>query len=103
MKSNAWLPGAGLLSWVFGGVMQSRLDLRMCDGRRQFGTLPCMRPWGRVPDWVQSLLGARLNGLVSGDATEAWIDFSLAGHRFTVNNPCGEHWLCVADPPCPDA
>ena len=30
-----------------------------------------------------------------------WLDFTYAGHRFTIHNPLG-YWLFVADPACPE-
>ena len=30
-----------------------------------------------------------------------WLDFTYAGHRFTIHNLLG-YWLSVADPACPE-
>ncbi len=83
--------------------MQRLFDLRMSDGSRHFGSLPFSRSWESVRDHAARLDGARLSGFVTDGVTEAWIDFELAGQRFTVNNQFGEFWFFVADPSCPDA
>lgn len=82
--------------------MQRLLDLRMKDGVRHFGSLPFSRSWESVRDHVQQLDGARLSGFLTDGVTEAWIDFELEGHRFSINNQLGEFWFFVADPSCPE-
>jgi hypothetical protein len=40
---------------------------------------------------------------VCDGVTEAWIDFTFQGHKFTINDQVGEYWLFVDDADCPDA
>lgn len=88
--------------------MSERLfDLRMKDGSRHFAELPetydvATPEWERLRDAVPSLPGARLTGFVTDEVTEAWIDFELGGHAFSLNDPQGSWWLFVRDPACPD-
>lgn len=83
------------------------IDLRMADGSRHFGDLPERADAGE-PDWdrlraaVPRLDGATLEGFVCDGVTEAWIDLSWRGHRFSINNQHGAWWFFVADPSCPD-
>lgn len=89
-----------------GGEPRQLLDMRMADGSRYFGGLPetydAARPqWYALRDRVTALSGAELRGFVTDDVTEAWIDFDLEGHRFSINDQHGEWWFFVADPQCP--
>ena len=77
-------------------------DFRMHDGSRNFTDLPLSRDWYEVRDHVSALTGAILTGFVTDDVTEAWIDFSYRGHRFSINNQYGDYWFFVDDPACPD-
>lgn len=83
--------------------MRRFLDLRLNNDSRHFGSLPFSRSWENVRDHVVRLGGARLSGFLTDGVTEAWIDFELAGQRFTINNQLGEYWFFVADPSCPDS
>lgn len=83
-------------------------DLRMADGSRQFGALPehydvDAPEWHRLRAHVAALDGATPGGLVTDDVTEAWIDFTYAGHELSLNNQQGEWWFFVDDPACADA
>ena len=83
------------------------LDIRMADGTRQFGDLPETRDpdhpqCHRLRDHVDHLAGAELTGFTTDDATEAWIDFTLRHHAFSINNQTGQWWFFVDDPACPD-
>jgi hypothetical protein len=89
------------------GQSKRIIDMRMHDGSRHFGGLPetydVERPqWYAVRDHVGRLEGAQLTGFVTDDVTEAWIDFRLQGHAFSLNNQHGEWWFFVSDPACPD-
>lgn len=83
-------------------------DLRLADGSRHFGALPehydvHAPEWHRLRAHVAALDGAIAGGFVTDDVTEAWIDFTYAGHQLSLNNQQGEWWFFVADPACPDA
>lgn len=82
--------------------MSALLDLRMHSGSRQFGALPQVLDWYATRDQVARLRGARLTGFVCDGVTEAWIDFTYAGHAFSINDQFGEYWFFVDDPACPD-
>lgn len=82
------------------------IDLRMHDGSRHFAGF---RERGLVePDWdllreaIPRLVGAVETGFVTDRVTEAWIDFTYAGHEFSLNNQHGEWWCFVQDPAAPD-
>jgi hypothetical protein len=84
------------------------LDVTMRDGSRHFVVLPetydVDHPqWGRLRSWVGKLSGACVIDFVTDHVTEAWIDFTYEGHRFSINNQCNEWWFFVDDPSCPDA
>ncbi len=77
------------------------LDLRMHDGSRHFGDLPQTASWHAVRDHVEKLPGAVLTGFVTDHVTEAWVDFTYAGHVFSINDQLGNYWFFVDDPACP--
>ena len=77
-------------------------DLRMHDGSRHFADLPQVASWYDVRDHVRSLAGAELTGFVTDHMTEAWVDFSFAGHSFSINDQHGKYWFFVRDPGCPE-
>ena len=83
------------------------IDLRMHDGSRHFGAFVEHRE--QRPDWellrvaIAFLPGAVETGFVTDHVTEAWLDFSYAGHTFGMNNQAGEWWCFVDDPAAPDA
>lgn len=83
--------------------MTALLNIRAADGSRQFFAQPQTASWYEVRDFVRELPGAKLTGFLTDDVTEAWIDFTFAGHSFTINDQFGEYWFFVADPSCPDA
>ena len=78
------------------------LDIRMHDGSRHFADLPQTEEWYGVRDHVAQLSGAVLTGFVTDHVTEAWIDFTYASHRFSINDQYGDYWFFVEDPACPD-
>ena len=82
-------------------------DYRMPDGSRNFADLPetydAERPqWHRLRDHVAALPGAQEVSFVTDDVTEAWLTLRHRGHEFSMNNQCGDWWLFVRDPACPD-
>ncbi len=82
--------------------MPDIFDFRMHDGSRNFTDLPMTQDWYAVRDHVRLLPGATLTGFVTDDVTEAWIDFTWRGHRFSINNQYGDDWFFVDDPLCPE-
>ena len=88
--------------------MPRMYDVRMANGTRHFGAVPEIAGDGvdwatNVRDVVATLPGATLTAFVTDHVTEAWIDFDLAGHAFSINNQQGDWWFFVRDPACPDA
>jgi len=81
-------------------------DLRMHDGSRHFGSFP--ERGLAEPDWhllraaIPQLAGAEQTGFVTDQVTEAWLDFTYAGHEFSLNNQHGEWWCFVREPAAPD-
>ena len=77
-------------------------SITMNDGSRQFGALPQAVLWEELRDHIQGLDGATATDFITDYVTEAWIDFSYRGHRFSVNDQFGEYWFFVENPNCPD-
>lgn len=81
------------------------IDMRMHDGSRHFGGLPetydpDVPEWDVLREAVTKLAGAELTGFVTDHVTEAWIDFTFGGQKFSINNQHGEWWFFVQDPAC---
>ena len=66
--------------------MVALLDERMNDGSRKFGEVPQRVLWDEMRDHLLRLPGATLTAFISDGLTEAWIDFTLGGHAFSVND-----------------
>jgi hypothetical protein len=69
-------------------------------GGRQFAELPETHDPATLRNHIGQLPGVELGPFID-TVTESWIDFSLEGHEFTVNNQFGEYWFFVADPNAP--
>jgi len=78
------------------------LTIEMNDGSRHFGDLPQTVLWHQLRNHIEQLAGAEVTHFVTDNVTEAWIDFSFRGHRFSVNDQFGAYWFFVNDPTCPD-
>ena len=74
----------------------------MIDGSRHFGELPQSILWHKLRDHLIELDGAKVTDFVTDDVTEAWMDFSYRGYRFSINDQFGAYWFFVGDPECPD-
>lgn len=80
-------------------------DLRMADGSRHFASFrECdgVVDAPRLRAAIGSLSGAIETGFVTDEVTEAWLDFTYAGHTFGLNNQAGEWWCFVDDPAAPE-
>ena len=80
----------------------SLLNVTMHDGSRHFGDLPQTVLWYALRDHVAELPGAVITRFLTDHVTEAWIDFTYAGHEFSINDQFGEYWFFVKDPACPN-
>jgi len=78
------------------------IDLRMNDGSRHFAVLPEVVPWSVMRDHIATLPDTTVNHYVADGVTEAWIDFTYRGYKFSVNTQLGEFWFFVSDPCCPE-
>ena len=78
------------------------LNMIMHDGSRHFGDLPEIATWHQMYDYVSGLAGAQATGLITDNITEAWIDFTYSGYKFSINNQFGDYWFFVEDPDCPE-
>jgi len=78
------------------------LNIIMKDGSRYFGDLPQSILWHELRDHIETLDGAKVTDFITDNVTEAWIDFSYCGHRFSVNDQFGEYWFFVDNPKCSD-
>jgi len=76
---------------------------RMNDGSRCFASLPQTASWEEVRNQIRDIPGAEVVGFLSDGVTEAWIDFTFQGHKFTINDQMGEYWFFVESANCPDA
>ena len=74
----------------------------MNDGSRYFGELPQTVLWYELRDYIGRFDGAVITDFITDNVTEAWIDFSYRGYRFTVNDQFGDYWFFVDNPKCPD-
>jgi hypothetical protein len=84
-------------------VMEEKLlDLIMNDGSRHFGSLPQTVLWYELRDHIETLEGAAITNFITDNITEAWIDFTYRGYRFSVNDQFGDYWFFVDNPQCPD-
>ena len=72
------------------------------DGSRQFGELPQTVLRYEMRDHIEKLDGAAITDFITDHVTEAWIDFTYCGNRFTVNDQFGDYWFFVDEPSCPD-
>jgi hypothetical protein len=77
-------------------------NLIMNDGSRLFAELPQTVLWYELRDHIERLDGASVAGFVTDNVTEAWIDFSYRGYRFSVNDQLGDYWFFVDNPDCPE-
>ncbi len=82
--------------------MEKLFDMRMNDGSRHFTDFPVTLDWYAVRDHVKTLPGAILTRFVTDGFSEAWIDFTYRGHRFSINDQYGDYWFFVDDPTCPE-
>jgi len=84
-------------------VMAAKLiNIIMNDGSRHFAGLPESIGWEELRNHIERLAGAQVTDFISDNVTEAWIDFTYRGHRFSINNQFGEYWFFVVDPQCSD-
>src|SRR6266498_2065978 len=83
-------------------MSEALLNVIMNDGSRKFGELPQTVLWYELRDRIQRLDGADITGFLTDDVTEAWIDFTYRGCRFSVNDQFGGYWFFVDSPKCPD-
>jgi len=77
-------------------------DMRMRDGSRHFAALPESAGFDDLYRHIGQLPGTTITGYITDHITEMWLDFTFHGHAFSINNQCGDYWLFVIDPACPD-
>jgi hypothetical protein len=78
------------------------LNIIMNDGGRHFGDLPQSILWHQLRNHLEGLKGAKVTNFITDNITEAWIDFSYCGQRFSVNDQFGSYWFFVENPKCSD-
>jgi hypothetical protein len=83
-------------------MAEELLNIVMKDGSRQFGILPQAVLWSELGDHIGKLDGLEITDFLTDQMTEAWIDFSYRGYKFSVNDQYGEYWFFVDNPQCPD-
>ena len=72
------------------------------DGSRQFGEVPQTVLWYELRDHLEKLDGAAITDFITDHVTQAWIDFTYRGYKFSVNDQFGDYWFFVDEPSCPD-
>jgi len=82
--------------------MSELLNITTHDGSRHFADLPETAGWNKLRKHISRLDGAVVTNLLTDQITEVWIDFTFAGHSFSVNNQFGDYWFFVDNPQCPD-
>ena len=83
-------------------MLTDLLDHRAQDGSRCFGAIPQTVPLQRLRWHLAAIPGLTFGTVVPNDEVDAWMEFTFAGHRFTVHDPYGEYWFFVEDPEAPD-
>lgn len=78
-------------------------SLIMGDGSRHFAGMPEEVSWYDLRDHITTLEGAEITNFVTDEVLEVWIEFTYAGHEFSINNQYGEYWFFVNDPRCPES
>ena len=73
----------------------------MADGSRHFAEVPWCLPSTLKLRLVETR-GVAVTAFIDS-ATETWLDFTYAGHEFSVHNPLNDFWLFVRNPTCPEA
>lgn len=74
----------------------------MPDGSRNFADWPETFSWEILREYLTNLDGIEINGFLTDHVTEAWIDFSYRGHKFSINNQNGNYLFFVDNPNCAD-
>jgi hypothetical protein len=83
-------------------MVEELLNFIAHNGSRQFGELPKTVLWYELRDHIEKLDGAAISDFLTDNVTEAWIDFTYCGYRFTINDQWGDYWFFVDEPSCPD-
>ncbi|HYE73121.1 MAG TPA: hypothetical protein VEF04_07320 [Blastocatellia bacterium] len=83
-------------------MTEELLNVVMNDGSRRFGELPQTVLADKLRDHIERLDGVIVTSFVTDNVTEAWIDFTYCGHRFSINDQFGYYWFFVDTPDCPD-
>jgi len=78
------------------------IDIRTCDGSRQYLCLPRAVAWNALRDHAMQLPEAEVVNFVGEGLAQAWLDFVFRGHRFLVRGHDGQFHFFVRDPHCPD-
>jgi hypothetical protein len=78
------------------------IDRRTEDGSRHFASLPKTCQWQALCEHILLLPGVQIANFVLAGASQAWLDFTFRGHRFSVSDGDGQFCLSVHDPQCPD-
>jgi len=72
---------------------RSILNMIMHDGSRHFGDLPEIASLHQMYDRIGNLPGAQATSFITDNITEAWIDFTYNGHKFSINTQFGDYWF----------
>jgi hypothetical protein len=83
-------------------ALMQLIDRRTEDGSRHFANLPEACTWQALCEHILLLSGTQIANFVAAGLSEAWIDFTYQGHRFSVRHEGGRFCFFVRDPQCPD-
>ena len=79
------------------------LNTTMHSGARHFMDLPTdVIGWSSLYRYLGKLKGVKMTGFLTDYVTEFWMDFSLRGYNFSVNNQMGEYWFFAENAECPE-
>ncbi len=78
------------------------LNIKMCDGSRQFASLSETLYFDELREFAKKLKGAKETNFLTDCVTEVWFDFEFRRQNFSISNQFGEYWFFVKNPDCPD-
>ena len=77
------------------------LDFRMHNGSRHFAIWRATCSWRRLRRHLEALPGLTITEFLTDGVMEGWLDFTVDGQRFSVNDPVGQYWFFAEDPAAP--
>jgi len=85
-----------------GSMAEKLMNVVMNDGSRLFGELSQTALWYELRDHIKELDGVVITDFITDHVTQAWIDFTYRGYRFSINDQFADYWFIVDVASCPD-